>query len=287
MNTICLQLLEACITLYPANADGTPQLSNPIWSGAPAENLRLIERWLKKRTTPTGSLYQIGHPLVPVYELTIDRVWVLQLTASGPLGWNVDYEQYVLDMVWTDQETYQWHRKTLYGVTINERNWDARDVEHGFIEGQSFDGQYVVTSGGAPATQAPVISPTLPYLVYHTDGTQTILLYAYDPDTGLFTAQTDTTNLATITTNPFSIQFAPMEYDDANSYQSGGSYGQNSAWAFGNSNAYQNGGTYGQTSPVVWSSGVILRMATGRPWFPGQGFNPKVPGPSCGRGRGH
>ncbi len=51
METILFNLLEATATLYPANADGTPQLGSPIWLGADVENLRGAERWLKPITT--------------------------------------------------------------------------------------------------------------------------------------------------------------------------------------------------------------------------------------------
>jgi len=207
METICLNLIEATVTLYPANADGSPQLGSPIWTGAAAENLRGTERWLKKQTTPSGARYPVNHPLVAQYEVNIGRLWVLALTAAGVTDWQAAYSQYVLDVAWVEEETQEWHRKTFYGVTISEHGWEARDVENGLMENQMFEAQYMVaTSGGAPLPD--VIPAPLPYRVVYQDVNGSVLLYTYDATTGLFTAQAATTGRATIANSPFAIQFA-------------------------------------------------------------------------------
>ena len=180
-NTICLNLIEAVVTLYPANADGTPQLGAPIWCGCDAENLHASERWLKRETMASGVRYPKKHLFVPQFEISIGRLWVL---ASNQLaGWDTAYTNYVLDIVWVEEETQEWHRKTFYGVTLNERSWAAGDVERGLVENQ-------------------------PYRVVYTgaDGIS-VLLYTYDAATHLFTAVATTTGRATIT-SPFAVQFA-------------------------------------------------------------------------------
>ena len=212
METICLNLIEATATLYPANADGSPQLASPIWTGAPAENLRVTERWLTHYVRATGARYPVNHPLVAQYEINISRLWVLALTSAGVTDWQADYNSYVLDVAWVEEETQEWHRKTFYGVTISEHGWEARDVENGLMENQVFEAQYMVaSSGGTPLPE--VIPATLPYrVIYQSLRTATVsdsvLLYTYDATTGLFTAQASTAGRATIANSPFSIQFA-------------------------------------------------------------------------------
>ena len=204
-NTICLNLIEAVVTLYPANADGTPQLGAPIWCGCDAENLHASERWLKRETMASGVRYPKKHLFVPQFEISIGRLWVL---ASNQLaGWDTAYTNYVLDIVWVEEETQEWHRKTFYGVTLNERSWAAGDVERGLVENQIFDAQYMVPAGGGGAPPA-VIPATLPYRVVYTgaDGIS-VLLYTYDAATHLFTAVATTTGRAIIT-SPFAVQFA-------------------------------------------------------------------------------
>lgn len=236
METICLNLIEAKVTLYPANADGTPQLNSPIWIGVHTENLHGIERWLKRQTMPSGAPYPRNHPLVPVYEVTLGRVWALQETA--PAGWQTQYTQYVLDILWTEEETREWHRKTFYWVTINERSWEAKDVENGLMENQIFDAQYMAVSGGGEAP--PPISSSLPYTVVYTDATGSTLIYTYDPDTNLFTAVGNPAALATIsyTAGAFAVQFAlddtPVLSTTVNSL------------LYRNSTAYRNSTCYNQ-----------------------------------------
>jgi hypothetical protein len=38
----------------------------------------------------------------------------------------------------------QWHRKTFYGVTIGDQDWDARDIQSGIAEEQQFDARYFI-----------------------------------------------------------------------------------------------------------------------------------------------
>jgi hypothetical protein len=208
LNTICLNLIEATVTLYPANADGTPQLAAPIWCGAAAENLHGTEKWLQKETMPSGARYPVKHLLVPQYEISIGRLWVILETEY--LDWLTLYSNYVLDIVWVEEETQEWHRKTFYGVTINERGWDAKDVENGLMENQSFAAQYYVPDGGAAWTTPPIISPALPYQVIYTDATGSVLLYTYDQPSNVFTAVAALTGRANIgySGGAFAVQFA-------------------------------------------------------------------------------
>jgi hypothetical protein len=203
IDQICLNLIEGSVTLYPANADGTPQLTNPIWIGAPAENLRGVERWEKKQTAPSGARYRVNHPLVPTYEITIGRLWTLLM--ASPLGWATSYTNYVLDITWQEEDENEWHRKTFYGVTISDRTWDAKDCENGILENQVFDAQYFVPGGGTGIAPA-LTTATLPLIVNYTDATGTVMLYTYAA--GVFTAVTTTTGRATIVSDPFTVQFA-------------------------------------------------------------------------------
>ena len=181
MNTLCLQLLEATVTLYPANADDSPQTDAPIWSGAPAENLRLPEKWIKRQTRPSGAAYPVNHPLIPEYEITIGRVWVLE--TANLAGWQTGAGRYVLDITWVEAETLDWHRQTYYGVTVSERGQDARDVENGFLENQVFDAQYCVPAGGPAGSLPPLLPAAVPSTVVYTDATGSLTLYAYNATT--------------------------------------------------------------------------------------------------------
>ena len=208
MEGICLNLIEATVTLYPANADGTPQLASPLFTGAAAENLQLMERWLKKTTNASGSRYPKNHPLVAQHGVTIGRLWALP--DASVMDWAADFNQYVLDILWVEEESLAWHRKTYYGVTISEHGWDAKDVENGLVENQIFDAQYVVPASGPAGSTPPAIGSVLPYRVIYTDATGSSTLYTYDPASHQFTGVADPTGKATIsyTAGAFAVQFA-------------------------------------------------------------------------------
>ena len=258
INQVVMNLLEATVTLYPANADGTPQLDSPIWAGAAAEQLRAHAAWLREETKPSGAKYPRRHPLVAQHQIEIGRVWLLD-SVLGPTGFTADYTGYVLDVTWVNEDTQQWHRKTFYGVTIADQEWSARDIESGLLEEQRFEAQYFTMASGTLAGGAtiPPVSATLPYTVQYTDATGTLLLYTYDPATKLFTAQADTNGRATIgyTSGAFAIQFSG---DSLPVVATSGA----PSLAYRSPAVYRNANTYRQQMLVVNGS-VVSGVAPG------------------------
>ena len=203
-NTIILDLLEARVTLYTTAADGL-SLGNALWSGQVAERLTVREQWVVLETRPAGTPYPIKHPLVPQYEVSIDRVWALPL--NNLPGFSPTNQTYVLEVIWTEEDTQQWHRRTFYGVTIASRSFGAQNVESEFVDGQEFAAQYVlVDAGGASYPPQPVIA--MPLVVFWSGSDGYYPLYTYDTLSGFLLASGEsTTGHATIAMDGSSITF--------------------------------------------------------------------------------
>lgn len=203
INQVAFTLLEAEVKLYKADASGNPGAE--VWSGQLAERLQCNETWLGVETRPTGARYPKQHPLVPQYRIHIARLWALPLSAL--IGFQPDHQNYVLDIVWTEEETQQWHRRTFYGVTITTRNLEP-PAAFEFLEDQEFLAQYFVPTSGSVATAVPPI-PAAACVVrwVGTDGSR--LLYTYDAATKTFTETNagDAATRATIAADGSSIQF--------------------------------------------------------------------------------
>ena len=205
INTIVLNLLEAQVTLYAAQADGTP--GQAIWSGQVAEKLSVRERWLVVQTRPTGAAYPVNHPLVPTYEISIDRVWALPL--SNLIGFQPGAGNYVLQVVWTDEDSGKWHRRTFYGVTISARSFAPQSIESEFVDGQEFAAQYFVADSGNAWT-SPGAVPAPAAVVYWNgpDAPSGVALYNYDAVNGFVLADGAVTDgHATIAEDGSSITF--------------------------------------------------------------------------------
>ncbi len=239
LNKIVLNLLEATVTLYPADTTGAPVLSLPIWTGAPTEKLTVRERWRIKETTPTAAKYPRRHPLIPEYDLNLGRVWLLKTADLS--GWTAGHQNYVLDVVWTEEESGQWHRRTFYGVTIAEHGLDTRDIDNGFTDDQVFAAQYYVSASGEG--YPPAISNALPYTVVFTgaDGVP-VLLYTYDPALHQFTAQAELAaratiayvgNCLTVTFDPDTAPTLRCVKSDPKNYRNSGAYRQSSFYRAG------------------------------------------------------
>jgi hypothetical protein len=194
-NKIVLTLLEGSVTLYPAADDGSPVLDSPLWTGAPAEGLTVRQRWLKQETRPTGRRYPKKHPLIPEYEIIIDRVW--QLPMDQLEGFAAEHSEYVLDVVWQDEDGGQWHRQTFYGVTISERNLTTREIDTGSTDGQTFEAETMVADGGLTGP-IPALTAEQPYRVIWRGEDGVVPLYSYNATTHQFTALAETDGRATI-----------------------------------------------------------------------------------------
>jgi hypothetical protein len=212
INLFALNLLEVSLTLYNTDSLGHPQTGSPIWTGAPAERLVVNERWLGQETRATGSNFPKKHPLVSQYEISIGRVWLLQTTDR--VGFITDHRRYVLDVVWIEEETRDWHRATFFGVTMRERRLSSREIDTGHEDELELDAEAVAVDGGT-GTPGPV--PTeLPYTVVYRTEQERTPLYSYNQTTKAFTLMAAglDTGRATVSYNPpdqsgtFEIKFA-------------------------------------------------------------------------------
>jgi hypothetical protein len=182
LNTVVLNLLEARVTLYTVAADGL-SLGSALWSGQVAERLTVREQWVTLETRPAGAAYPIKHPLVPQYEISIDRVWALPL--NNLAGFSPTKQTYVLEVIWTEEDTLQWHRRRFYGVTISSRSFGAQNIESEFVDGQEFAAQYVLVDAGDPS-EAPSPLVAMPLVVFWSgsDAPSGVALYTYAPSGG-------------------------------------------------------------------------------------------------------
>lgn len=181
-NAIVLNLIEAQVTLYTTAADGL-SLGSALWSGQVAERLTVREQWVVLETRPSGAAYPNKHPLVPQYEISIDRVWALPL--SNLTGFSPTNQTYVLEVIWTEEDSQQWHRRTFYGVTIASRSFGAQNIESEFVDGQEFAAQYFVADAGAPG-EPPSPLVAMPLVVFWSgpDAPSGVALYTYAPSGG-------------------------------------------------------------------------------------------------------
>jgi len=94
-NTIILDLLEARVTLYTTAADGL-SLGRPVEraGGGATDGAGTV---VVLETRPSGAPYPIKHPLVPQYEISIERVWALPL--NNLPGFSPTNQTYVLEVI--------------------------------------------------------------------------------------------------------------------------------------------------------------------------------------------
>lgn len=199
-NQLAFTLLEATLTLYLENADGSRGAA--IWSGAPAENFSQAERWLNVETRATGARHPRNHPLVAQYQIAIERVWALPL--ANLIGFQPTEQRLILEVIWTEEELQRWHRRVYYGVTISARSLRSRDIESGHQDDQEFLAEYFVPDSGNNSTVPAPVTSTPAFVIHRGANGISTVIYSYAA--GVFTKLSDG-SLATIAADGSTIQF--------------------------------------------------------------------------------
>lgn len=190
-------LLEAAVSLYPANADDSPRLSEPLWSGIWAENLRQTPVWEVKATRPTGRRHPRQHPLSLTWRIAAERLWVLPLDTAGAIAAEPSFGRgrMVLDIVWREEEGNRWYRRTYYGVTIAQQE-HTQPFEAS--ESTTFDAEYMVPESGTGTPPAP--SAFSPLLVRYVNTDVAVDLFSFNGTA--FAALADATGKLTLSYAP-------------------------------------------------------------------------------------
>lgn len=184
LNKKVLTLHEATLTFHDTKADGAPIVGSTLspqflWTGLLENRVRITEAWKVFTVRPTGSRFQKYRPLGRTWALAIDKPWGLPYPEMT--DWEATRKPMVLDIVWRDEQTRDWHRNTFYNVTVRERVRDG-EVEPAFAESQLFDAEYRIVSQGLAGIEVPLLPDTLPLFVEHVDEDGVVtLLYTYDP----------------------------------------------------------------------------------------------------------
>jgi hypothetical protein len=163
--TISLLLVEATLSLYPADVSGQPILTHPIWMGARAEGLELGGEIAEIEATPSGAAYDQFAQLSELHEISIERLWVLPTgTEAGPgavTGGDYDLTrgQYVLHVFGLERFTGIWHRRTYYGVQAKRYGLRSNGIIN-FGSNQTFRAQYYVSGGGSSGQTGELVPDT-------------------------------------------------------------------------------------------------------------------------------
>ena len=161
---VSLLLAHATLALYPQDTSGQPILSNPVWFGARAENVRLGGELDEIESTPSGAWSLEYEQTDEQYEIAIERIWVVPtgfVTAQGIAPASRDFQlkrgRYVLVVQAEHRKTGIWIKRTYYGVTAKRYDLASQGVLH-FGANQVFRAQFVISESGsspAPGFSAP------------------------------------------------------------------------------------------------------------------------------------
>jgi len=146
VNQIALSLGEAVVGLYPSNSSGEALLESPVWCGAAAHELTIKKRFNKNEYWPTGAEYPERRHEGTGFDIDIGRAWFLPVSTKADFDPNPN-QKYVMIIVWHDDRTNIWHRRTFYNVMCDE--WDVR--ANGMVESvfdQKFTADYDQRASG-------------------------------------------------------------------------------------------------------------------------------------------
>lgn len=141
--------------LYPADANGEPILTSPIWQAC-VNGFSQDDKYSGVVTAASGDAFETDHVTHSETELRIDRTWILRRTSLAEFV-PQPATQYVLLLTWTSDGV--WYRRTFQNVTPQAVNWTSRGVLQ-FTRGEQWRSARWTDTGGALAP--PVFVPTVP-----------------------------------------------------------------------------------------------------------------------------
>lgn len=177
-NTLPLILATGRLSLFAADVNGQPILTQPIWMGARAEGLRLDADIEEVPATPSGAIHDEFAQLSEQHEIAIERIWVLPLGAeAGPGAARfVDYDfkrgRYVMQVFGLDERTGLWHERTYYNVQAKRYGLRSNGVMQ-FGSDQIFRAGYFTVNHGSSGSSG-TLTPAAP------SGFEQPLLFTHD-----------------------------------------------------------------------------------------------------------
>lgn len=149
-DSLPLLLREAVISLYPADAQGNPIISAPVWAGVCANGLRLGLRWNETLSFSSGDRYKTAHHEDEEHAIEIDRTWIIRTASPGEASGPERNGRYVLEIVWNDLLQKIWHKRVYFGVTGRSSDLNS-DGPRAHGNPQVFRAQYFTATGGTGA----------------------------------------------------------------------------------------------------------------------------------------
>ena len=176
---IPLQLLNAMVTFYRTDAAGNAFLQE--WMGGIAENLTLTETPKERILERSGAARgQARHEEVE-YGIEWESLWLHNGTAMPRIGRNV---RLVAVIVWQEEESGAWNRRTYYGVTGRSQRIQTSPM---FTE--SLRAEEMAEDTGMGVAPTGPGSPRA--LVRYCDGFEMLDVAACALDTGVWTPLAD------------------------------------------------------------------------------------------------
>jgi hypothetical protein len=178
LSSVALTVLEATVTLYLADQNDNPIQSSPVWAGSCAENIRMGQKASVLNLLPSAAQFPRNVPLYFTHEITIERIWWQEAIAGTSLqDFTPSTGRYVLDIVWRDEVTGLWTRRTYYGVTFDSREIAGRELM------ESLDNQTFQAEQWFPGSGIGMVAPlgaTMPATVrYVGPSGRSLPLYYY------------------------------------------------------------------------------------------------------------
>jgi hypothetical protein len=127
---------EAIISIFPLDVNGAADTANPIWFGEGVTGLRFVDTLVEVKDYPTGVPYGKVHHVDESHDITIERLWEVDVPAVEPPAGDIGVEvieatldngtepklrpdqEYIMSVVWQNKEDpTRFHWRVYYGVT--------------------------------------------------------------------------------------------------------------------------------------------------------------------------
>lgn len=180
---------ECEMVVYRADEAGAPT-GEIEYLGGCENKLEIEQGYAEERAERSGDGYARNQHLEETHVIQLENLWLTRYRKeSGEEFYDSPRigraQRFVVVMLWTDEESGVWHKRSYYGVQINPLNFNSS--QEYFSQTATMRASYYVPDHGR-RPEEPTLQPTSLAFVRYVTSSGSVDLLSYDFDARTFTA---------------------------------------------------------------------------------------------------
>lgn len=185
---------ETDMVVYRADANGRAT-GEVVFLGGCENRMDIEQGYAEERADRSGDPHSRNQHLEETHVIQLENLWLSRYRNEGgeerfdvpAVGRDA---RFVVVMVWEDEQSGIWHKRTYFGVQINPLRFDSS--QEFFSQNVLMRASYLIASNGRRPAE-PTLTPATAGIIRYVTGGASVDLWSYDFEARTLSAQADPT----------------------------------------------------------------------------------------------